>query len=943
MFQGNVINAGILEPSLTAATTDLNIEGNWTNTGTFTAGTGSTLKMNGTNPQTMIGSTFNNLVIDNPTGVTLNSAQTITNNLSITTGSKLNLSTFTTHSAGTLRLGGIGRTYGFWGSSSSAAVHQDDTYFALSTGIVAVSNDLCETPPTPVITGSASVCAGVTGSVYSVTDVVGNTHDWTVVGGTITAGTGTNSITVTWGPAGSGTVDVSETETASGCSADATQFAVTINALPTPVITGSASVCAGATGSVYSVTNVVGNTYAWTVAGGTITAGTGTNSITVTWGAAGPGTVDVTETVTATTCSAAATQFAVTINPIPTPVITGSASVCAGATGSVYSVTNVVGNTYAWSVVGGTITAGTGTNSITVTWGAAGPGTVDVTETITATTCSAAATQFAVTINASPTPVITGSASVCAGATGSVYSVTNVVGNTYAWSVVGGTITAGTGTNSITVTWGAAGPGTVDVTETITATTCSAAATQFAVTINPVPTPVITGSASVCAGATGSVYSVTDVVGNTYAWTVVGGTITAGTGTNSITVTWGAAGPATVDVTETVTAGGCSAAATQFAVTINASPTPVITGSASVCTGTTGSVYSVTNVIGNTYAWTVVGGTITAGTGTNSITVTWGAAGPGTVDVTETITAGGCSTAATQFAVTINPVPTPVITGSASVCVGATGSVYSVTDVAGHSYAWTLAGGGSITAGTGTHSITVTWGPAGPGTVNVTETETATGCSTPAAEFAVTINSLPTITGTLTVCANETTQLTGSGTPAAVNPWISLTPAVATVNTTGLVTGVAGGTSDIIYTNNNGCSDTVTVLVTPAAAITSVTGTSPLCIGATATYSANGVVFGGGTGAWSSSNDLIATVSSGGVGNCRKCRYLRYYLYNNRWMWRYSIKTAGGYSNTKLSSNLGNRRKPAMYRRNSPIHSQWCRVGYWYRCLEQQQRIGSHS
>ncbi|MFN8246365.1 MAG: hypothetical protein U0T56_08310 [Ferruginibacter sp.] len=49
------------------------------------------------------------------------------------------------------------------------------------------------------------------------------------------------------------------------------------------------------------------------------------------------------------------------------------------------------------------------------------------------------------------------------------------------------------------------------------------------------------------------------------------------------------------------------------------------------------------------------------------------------------------------------------------------------------------------------------------------------------------------------------------------------------------------------------------ITCTPASAGT-VSGSSPLCIGATATYSANAVVLSGGTGAWSSSDNNVATV-----------------------------------------------------------------------------------
>ncbi len=64
------------------------------------------------------------------------------------------------------------------------------------------------------------------------------------------------------------------------------------------------------------------------------------------------------------------------------------------------------------------------------------------------------------------------------------------------------------------------------------------------------------------------------------------------------------------------------------------------------------------------------------------------------------------------------------------------------------------------------------------------------------------------------------------------------------------------------------------VTISPNAAITSVTGTSPLCIGGTATYTANGVVLSGGTGAWSSSNPAVATVSAAGLVTGISCRYL---------------------------------------------------------------------
>lgn len=73
--------------------------------------------------------------------------------------------------------------------------------------------------------------------------------------------------------------------------------------------------------------------------------------------------------------------------------------------------------------------------------------------------------------------------------------------------------------------------------------------------------------------------------------------------------------------------------------------------------------------------------------------------------------------------------------------------------------------------------------------------------------------SLPTISGNLTVSIGGTTQLTGSGTPHPTTPWTSASPGVASVNGTGLVTGISEGTSLITYRDINNCTASVTVTV----------------------------------------------------------------------------------------------------------------------------------
>jgi len=140
---------------------------------------------------------------------------------------------------------------------------------------------------------------------------------------------------------------------------------------------------------------------------------------------------------------------------------------------------------------------------------------------------------------------------------------------------------------------------------------------------------------------------------------------------------------------------------------------------------------------------------------------------------------------------------------------------------------------------------------------------TSGACNNTSTTIQLTVNALPTITGTLSVCAGLTTQLTGSATAAAVNPWVSATPAVATVNSTGLVTGVSAGTSVITYTNTNGCFITATVTVNALPTVAAIAGgAATVCVNATTPAFTDATA--GGT--WSITPGTgTASITAGGV------------------------------------------------------------------------------
>jgi len=136
---------------------------------------------------------------------------------------------------------------------------------------------------------------------------------------------------------------------------------------------------------------------------------------------------------------------------------------------------------------------------------------------------------------------------------------------------------------------------------------------------------------------------------------------------------------------------------------------------------------------------------------------------------------------------------------------------------------------------------------------------TPQGTATSVASF--TVNPLPiltAITGTTSVCTGFTTTLSNS-TPGGI--WSSPSTSVATVNTSsGVVNGLASGTSLITYTytNGNGCTSSVSTTVT-VNGLPSVSTPSSVCLGSTAQLTPNS----GGT--WVSNDLSKATVDDTGL------------------------------------------------------------------------------
>ncbi|MCK7554698.1 Ig-like domain-containing protein [Chitinophaga sedimenti] len=148
-----------------------------------------------------------------------------------------------------------------------------------------------------------------------------------------------------------------------------------------------------------------------------------------------------------------------------------------------------------------------------------------------------------------------------------------------------------------------------------------------------------------------------------------------------------------------------------------------------------------------------------------------------------------------------------------------------------------------------------------PGTYSVTVSY-PDGCSR-TDNVIITRSDVPVaaLTGTTAVCTGRTTTLSSATTGGV---WSTSDAAVATVSTTGVVTGVTPGSVTITYTitNSNGCSASqdATITVNAVPVVADITGTLSVFQGSTTALTSTTA-----GGVWSSSNTAIASVSNTGV------------------------------------------------------------------------------
>ena len=288
-------------------------------------------------------------------------------------------------------------------------------------------------------------------------------------------------------------------------------------------------------------------------------------------------------------------------------------------------------------------------------------------------------------------------------------------------------------------------------------------------------------------------------------------------------------------------------------VTVAVSPTPTVSltpTSQIICSESSIALINIDNpndISGTIFSWTRDNTTNLTGIAPNGTgsSISGSLTNPTNTQQTTIFTitassASGCSSS-TMATVIVNPRPTVIATPPVQTVCSATPFTQIIisnpNNIAGTTFSWTRttpaglsgvanSGTGSTIAGTFSNTT------ATPITTTFTITGTSGTCSSTTTAV-VTVNPLPIvnpIAGPANVCIGNSITLTNS---TVGGVWSSSNPGAAAINGNGIVFGIAAGNTTISYTvvDGNGCSRTVTTIITVNSLPSITLGTNPLVCG----------------------------------------------------------------------------------------------------------------
>jgi len=712
---------------------------------------------------------------------------------------------------------------------------------------------------------------GFAGDVALVSD---NPSACTLTPSTVTGGSGTSNLSCAFAVAGSVTVTVTgtsgsltHTATVDYTATPAPDFSISANPVTVSVTVGTAGTSTITISPLNGFTGDVAlssDSAACALTPTTIASGSGTSTLSCTFTSAGSVTVTVTgtsgslsHTATVSFTVTAAPDFNISANPTAVTVVVNSAGTSTITISPLNGFTSDVAlsaDNAACTLTPATVTGGSGSSTLSCTFTSAGSVTVTVTGT-SGSLSHSATVDFTVTalpdftISASPITVTVsvgsaGTSTITVASLNGFASNVALAADNVACTLTPTTVTGGSGTSILSCTFNTAGSVTVTVTGTSGSLSHSAtvdftvtAAADFSIAANPTSVSATIGVAATSTitvsplnGFTGDVALVSD----NGACTLGPSTVTGGSGTSTLSCTFTSTGSVTVTVTgtsgslsHTVTVDFTVGGAPDFTITANPTAVSVTVGTAGTSTITISPANGFTGDVAlanDNNACILTPATVTGGSGSSTLSCTFGSTG--SITVTLTGTSGSLShsatvtytvTAAPDFTIYANPTAVTVVVNSAGTSTitispanGFAGDVALISDNAACTLTPTM-----ITGGSGNSVLSCTFGAAGTVTVTVTGTS---GSLSHSATVTYTVTSLPDFTisasptavtvtvgsaGTSTITISPLNGFTGDVALASDNAACTLNPAT--------VTGGSGtSTLSCTFTSAGGVTVTVT-------------------------------------------------------------------------------------------------------------------------------------
>ncbi len=613
---------------------------------------------------------------------------------------------------------------------------------------------------------------------------------------TVTASGGTPGYTYLWSSA-------QTTSVITGLNAGVRTVTVTDANGCTSVKSVNISQPGSAVNSATAVTNILCN--GGSTGSATVTASGGTAGYTYSWSTSATtsvitGQTSGVKTVTVTDANGCTNVNSVNINQ-PSALVTSTA------------VTNVLcfGN----STGSATVTASGGTAGYTYLWSTSATtsvitGQTSGVKTVTVTDANGCTSVKSVNISQPGSAVNSATAVtniLCNGGSNGSATVTasgGTAGYTYSWSTSATTsvITgqnAGVKTVTVTDANGCTSVNSVNVTQP---TAITATQSQTNITCNGASNGMASVSAS---GGTGSL---------TYSWSPAGGTAATATGLSN--------GSFTCTITD---ANSCSIIKT-FTITQPLAITASVVSTASPGCGLTNGAITISASGGTgslTYSWSPLGGTTSTATGIG--------AGSYTCTVKD---ANNCSINISQSLSNPNS-PSVSATTSNAGCAGQTNGSITLNvsgGTPGYTYSWSPS--------VSTNSLAASLGA---GVYNATVTD-ASNCTT-SQSYTLTAFPLPTVTANSfsAACNGNTGCLSSSG--ANTYTWTGPCAFISTQQSPCFPFNTACSCAyTVTGTDANGCKNTATVClnISPNPTVTASTSNTLICVGQSATLTANGAV-----------------------------------------------------------------------------------------------------